>query len=119
MTDDAATHQLGADLAIGLMLRMVFELLSRQQKDIQRLQRSGISTAAAELLLARMRATVDDLCARRARIEREGDRAAYSVNAAKTNAQINAATAIEMTASKNLAMPDNAGIAIWFGLGGI
>jgi hypothetical protein len=62
-----------------------------------------------------MRATVDDLCARRARIER----AAYSVNAAKTNAPINAATAIEMTASKNLAIPDNAGITIWFGLGGI
>jgi hypothetical protein len=35
--------------------------ISRQQKEIHSLQRSGISTASAELLLARMRATVDGL----------------------------------------------------------
>jgi len=39
-----------------------------QRKDIQSLQRSGIPTASAEELLARMLATVDGLCAGRDRI---------------------------------------------------
>jgi len=39
--------------------------ISRQQKDIQSLKRAGISTASAELLLARMQATVDGLCVER------------------------------------------------------
>jgi hypothetical protein len=39
--------------------------IGRQQKDIQSLQRSGIGSASAELLLARMRANVDDLCKKR------------------------------------------------------
>jgi hypothetical protein len=43
--------------------------ISRPQKDIQTLQRSGISTASAELLLARMRASVDDLCVKRNRLK--------------------------------------------------
>jgi hypothetical protein len=37
-----------------------------QQKETLTLQRSGVSTASAELLLARMRASVDALCIRRA-----------------------------------------------------
>ena len=35
--------------------------ISRQRKDIQSLQRAGISTLPAEALLARMQATVDNL----------------------------------------------------------
>jgi hypothetical protein len=43
--------------------------IRRQQKEILALQRPGISTASAELLLARMRATVDDLCDKRDRLK--------------------------------------------------
>jgi len=39
--------------------------ISRQGKDIQSLQRAGIKTLPAEALLARMQATVDNLCAER------------------------------------------------------
>jgi hypothetical protein len=39
--------------------------IARQRKDIQSLQRAGISTVVAEALLARMQATVDTLCAER------------------------------------------------------
>jgi hypothetical protein len=39
--------------------------ISRQRKDIQSLQRAGISTLPAEALLERMQATVDNLCAER------------------------------------------------------
>jgi hypothetical protein len=39
--------------------------IQRQRKDILSLQWSGISTASAELLLARMLASVDDLCTKR------------------------------------------------------
>jgi hypothetical protein len=39
--------------------------ISRQRKDIQSLQRAGISTLPAEALLARMQTTVDNLCAER------------------------------------------------------
>jgi hypothetical protein len=39
--------------------------IQRQRKDIQSLQRAGISTLPAEALLARMQATVDNLCADR------------------------------------------------------
>jgi hypothetical protein len=39
--------------------------ISRQRKDIQSLQRAGIKTLPAEALLARMQATVDNLCAER------------------------------------------------------
>jgi hypothetical protein len=42
--------------------RMRYQI-SRQRKDIQSLQRAGISTLPAEALLARMQATVDNLCA--------------------------------------------------------
>ena len=40
----------------------------RQQNEIEMLRRAGISTASAELLLARMRAKVDNLCNRRAKL---------------------------------------------------
>jgi hypothetical protein len=39
--------------------------ISRQRKDIQSLQHAGINSLPAEALLARMRATVDNLCAER------------------------------------------------------
>jgi len=39
--------------------------IRRQQKEVFTLQRSGISTASAELLLARMQASVDALCIKR------------------------------------------------------
>jgi hypothetical protein len=39
--------------------------ISRQRKDIRSLQRDGIGTEPAEALLARMQATVDNLCAER------------------------------------------------------
>jgi hypothetical protein len=42
--------------------------ISRQRKDIQSLRRAGISTLPAEALLARMQATVDNLCAERDRL---------------------------------------------------
>jgi hypothetical protein len=41
--------------------------VGRQQKEILTLQRSGVSTASAEALLARMQAKIEGLCA-------EGDR---------------------------------------------
>jgi hypothetical protein len=45
--------------------------VGRQRKEILRLQRAGISTASAELLLARMHAKIDDLCAERERLKKE------------------------------------------------
>jgi hypothetical protein len=42
--------------------------ICRQQNEIEMLRRAGISTASAELLLARTRAKVDDLCNRRAKL---------------------------------------------------
>ncbi len=37
-----------------------------QEREIRMLQRAGLATASAELLLVRMRAKVDDLCRERA-----------------------------------------------------
>jgi hypothetical protein len=48
--------------------------VGRQRKDILQLQRAGISTAAAELLLQRMLAKVDSLCAERDRLRKEQGR---------------------------------------------
>jgi hypothetical protein len=45
--------------------------IRRQQKEVFTLQRSGISTASAELLVARMQASVDALCIRRDQLVRE------------------------------------------------
>ena len=45
--------------------------VGRQRKEILALQRAGIPTASAELLLARMLAKIDDLCARRDRLKKE------------------------------------------------
>jgi hypothetical protein len=39
--------------------------IRRQQKEVFTLQRSGICTASAELLLTRMQASVDALCIKR------------------------------------------------------
>lgn len=39
--------------------------LRAQEREIRMLQRAGVPTAAAELLLTRIRARVDDLCGRR------------------------------------------------------
>jgi hypothetical protein len=45
--------------------------VGRQRKEILQLQRAGISTASAELLLARMHAKIDDLCAERDRLKKK------------------------------------------------
>jgi len=45
--------------------------VSRQRKEILQLQRAGISTASAELLLARMHAKIDQLCSERDRLKKE------------------------------------------------
>src|ERR1700722_4719539 len=45
--------------------------VGRQRKDILQLHRAGISTASAELLLQRMLAKVDELCAERDRLRKE------------------------------------------------
>lgn len=39
--------------------------ISAQEREIRMLQRAGLATASAELLLARMRGKVDDLCRER------------------------------------------------------
>jgi hypothetical protein len=45
--------------------------VGRQRKDILKLQRAGIDTASAELLLGRMLAKIDDLGAERDRLRKE------------------------------------------------
>src|ERR1700722_319160 len=45
--------------------------VGRQRKEILQLQRAGISTASAELLLGRMHTKIDDLCAQRDRLKKE------------------------------------------------
>jgi len=45
--------------------------IRRQQKEVLPLQRSGIGAASAELLLARMQASVDALCIKRDKLVRE------------------------------------------------
>jgi hypothetical protein len=45
--------------------------IRRQQNEVFALQRSGIGAASAELLLARMRASVDALCIKRDKLVRE------------------------------------------------
>ena len=45
--------------------------VGRQRKEILQLQRAGIRTASAELLLQRMLAKIDDLCAERERLKKE------------------------------------------------
>ena len=45
--------------------------VGRQRREILQLQRAGLSSAAAELLLGRMHAKIEDLCAERERLTRE------------------------------------------------
>ena len=45
--------------------------LGRQRKQILQLQRAGISTAAAELLLERMLVKIEGLCDERDRLKKE------------------------------------------------
>ncbi|KRR14641.1 hypothetical protein CQ12_10960 [Bradyrhizobium jicamae] len=45
--------------------------VGRQRKEILQLQRLGISPASAELLLTRMLAKIEDLCAERDRLKKE------------------------------------------------
>ncbi|MCA6112834.1 hypothetical protein [Bradyrhizobium cenepequi] len=45
--------------------------IGRQRKDILKLQRAGISTASAEILLQRMLAKIEGLCAERDRLKKE------------------------------------------------
>ncbi|MCK1700680.1 hypothetical protein IVA86_04325 [Bradyrhizobium sp. 146] len=44
--------------------------LRAQEREIQMLQRAGVATASAELLLSRMRAKIDDLCLERDALRR-------------------------------------------------
>jgi hypothetical protein len=44
--------------------------VGRQRKEILQLQRAGISTASAELLLARMHTKIDGLCEERDRLKK-------------------------------------------------
>ena len=44
--------------------------VGRQRKEIVQLQRAGISTASAELLLGRMHSKIDDLCAQRDQLKK-------------------------------------------------
>ena len=43
----------------------------RQRGEIRQLQRAGISTASAELLLGRMHSKIDGLCEQRDRLKKE------------------------------------------------
>ena len=45
--------------------------VGRQRREILQLQRAGIPTASAELLLGRMLSKIDELCAERERLEKE------------------------------------------------
>jgi hypothetical protein len=45
--------------------------IGRQRKEILQLQRAGLSTASAEMLLERMLAKVDNLCAERDKLKAE------------------------------------------------
>lgn len=45
-----------------------------QEREIRMLQRAGLATASAELLLSRMRAKIDDLCLERDALRRAVDR---------------------------------------------
>jgi hypothetical protein len=45
--------------------------VGRQRREILQLQRAGISTASAELLLGRMHSKIGDLCAERERLKME------------------------------------------------
>jgi hypothetical protein len=45
--------------------------VGRQRKEILQLQRAGISTASAEILLARMLASIESLCADRDGLKKE------------------------------------------------
>jgi predicted ribosome quality control (RQC) complex YloA/Tae2 family protein len=46
----------------------------RQKKEIRQLQDAGINSTAAEALLARMRANIDNLCSERDRLKKEEPR---------------------------------------------
>jgi hypothetical protein len=46
--------------------------VGRQRKENLQLQRAGISTASAELLLTRMLAKIEGLCDERDRLKKEG-----------------------------------------------
>jgi hypothetical protein len=45
--------------------------VGRQRKEVLQLQRAGISTASAELLLGRMLAKIESLCDERDRLKKE------------------------------------------------
>jgi hypothetical protein len=45
--------------------------VGRQRKEILQLQRAGVGTASAELLLGRMLAKIQELCGERDRLKRE------------------------------------------------
>jgi hypothetical protein len=53
--------------------------VSAQEREIRMLQRAGVSTASAELLLSRMRAKLDDLCREREALRKSGTSLARSL----------------------------------------
>jgi hypothetical protein len=60
----------GIDFIRGEIERMRTQA-GKQRREILQLQRSGIPTAAAEILLQRMFAKIDSLCAERDRLKAE------------------------------------------------
>jgi hypothetical protein len=71
-SDRASWNSEVANISVEFGIRAEIERMrqqiSRQRKDIRSLQHAGISTLPAEALLARMQATVDNLCAERDRL---------------------------------------------------
>ena len=57
--------------AIRAEIEQMRRQIHRQRKDIQSLQRAGISTKSADELLGRMLSKVDELCAERDRLAGE------------------------------------------------
>ena len=58
--------------------------VGRQRKEILQLQRAGIPTASAELLLGRMQVKIDALCSERDRLKREHPPAKSNVLGGRT-----------------------------------
>jgi hypothetical protein len=56
---------------VGSEIEHVCVQVGRQRKEILQLQRAGIGTASAELLLLRMPAKIEGLCDERDRLKRE------------------------------------------------
>jgi hypothetical protein len=56
-----------------IKFQQMMALIRAQEREIRMLQRAGIATTAAEILLSRMRANIDDLCRERDALRRKLD----------------------------------------------